>query len=312
MAHPTSALLVHVLHAQLSPAVTNSSGAKEYEGRPAWMEQRRATNTKQQRGALWKQVISLPKPLKGGSQLSSTHGRHVLAHLYPLCALQTAVRQCMPRQPILQAPQPPTQERFTALQAWVRQSHPVYAKQGDAGCHADSKWRRFGCVSAGCASSCLQTCWQSRLCALRASHAATTWQLRCSDAGCRRTSPRSGCRSRSHTLRRQHHLLRVDSSKQVAMSYQTPAIRLLLQSAWSMCSYVSACTFEGINTLCTWLVRLIQMDTPSEAIWVGHADTHVWRQPHIASPKKQNMNREKMCCIISTHGPYCTCSHQMD
>ena len=39
------------------------------------MEQRRATNTKQQRGALWKQVIRLPKPLKGGSQLSSTHGR---------------------------------------------------------------------------------------------------------------------------------------------------------------------------------------------------------------------------------------------
>ena len=77
---PHNCTVAHLPHAQLTPAPTYSSGAKEYEGRPAWLEQRRATNTKQQRGALWKQVISLPKPLKGGSQLSSTHGRLALAH----------------------------------------------------------------------------------------------------------------------------------------------------------------------------------------------------------------------------------------
>ncbi|KAK9839532.1 hypothetical protein WJX81_007640 [Elliptochloris bilobata] len=39
------------------------------------MEQRRATNTKQLRGALWKHIVCLAEPLKGGAQLSSTHGR---------------------------------------------------------------------------------------------------------------------------------------------------------------------------------------------------------------------------------------------
>lgn len=74
-----------VLHAHVLPALIHLHGAKEYEGRPAWMEQRRATNTQQQRGALWKQVIRLPKPLKGGSQLSSTHGRYGIHALKLLC-----------------------------------------------------------------------------------------------------------------------------------------------------------------------------------------------------------------------------------
>lgn len=53
------------------------------------IEQRCVTNTKQLRCALWKHVISLARLLKGGVQLSTTHGQCAVGHARLIAALMS-------------------------------------------------------------------------------------------------------------------------------------------------------------------------------------------------------------------------------